>query len=169
MTPLRVTVVPSGSSAARHVVALLDSWNIRMFTDHVLRTRAKSCWCCISYAVTQDYFGGWGCGWVWLVRRQPGRKMESENVPRESEESGHRHRSCVTVTTSRSSLLSQNLLSNQPYCSNSLSRYLHCHGSCLIWFAWNLWWFHKRKPHWLYILYSSDILRCSNHHQEMLL
>lgn len=37
------------------------------------------------------------------------------------------HRACVTVTSSRSSLLSQNLLSNQPSCSNSVSRDRRCH------------------------------------------
>lgn len=78
--PFRLKAVPTGASAVRHIVALLDSWSINMFTDHVvaLQTRTKFCWCCISYAVTQGYFGGCCCGWVGLARRQHRRKMERE-------------------------------------------------------------------------------------------
>lgn len=56
--------------------ALLGSWTIHVFADHVvvLQTRAKSRWCWIRDAVTQEYFGACSCGWVGLVGGPPGSK-----------------------------------------------------------------------------------------------
>lgn len=146
--PFRLTVVPLDSSAVRHVVALLDSWSIHMFTDHavVLQTRAKSCWCCISCAVTQDYFGGCCCGWVGLARRQLGERWSENTLPERMKNLNLNLRACVTVTTSRSSLLNQNLLSNQPSHSHSVSRD-HC---CYV----------LKRKRWKFFIYDATLAYC---------